>query len=340
MSGRGRGRAGVGHPTMQDVAERAGVSRALVSLALRGSTRVSEASRARVLKAANELGYRPNANARALASRQRHSIAVVLNDLHNPFFAEVIDGAQDVADAAGYRFLFGAGGGGDNREDSAVDALLEYRPDGIMLVAPRLPSGHIVELSRQAPLVVVSRVVRAPTIDCIMTDEAFGTRLAVEHLAELGHRRIAHAAAWGAGGPQRRRGFERAMAARSLADEAVLVRGGFAEAGGVKAAQELLASPRMPTGVIAANDLAAAGILGTLADAGVRVPEDVSLVGYDNTFLAGLHHIALTTVNQPRQEMGRLAMRALLERIGGRSEPLVRFTTPSLVVRRTTAPPP
>ncbi len=326
---------------MEDVAREAGVSRALVSLVMRERPNVSEERRGRVLAAAARLGYRPNAMARGLASRSSRTIGVILDDLRNPFFAEIAGGVEEMASELGYQLLLGTGGRLPKRERSALSALLEYRVDGLILVSPRMAPAQIIAAAAEVPLVLVGRTVRGADADSVLIDETHGTELALDHLFGLGHERIAHVDGGRApGGPQRRTAYTRWMRMRRLGRHARVIGGDFTEEAGASAARALLSAGELPTAVFAANDMVAAGLLGGLDRAGIEVPGQVSIVGYDNISIAHLAHVSLTTIDQPRQAMGRMALELLLDRRESRREGVVRLIEPTLVVRSTTAPPP
>lgn len=330
----------MGKPTMDDVARRAGVSRALVSLALRGSPKVSAGSLAAVTAAAHELGYRPNLIARHLASKQTRTFGLVINDLHNPYFPGVADGVQRAAEARGYRLLLQSAFLDDVHEQAALDTFIDFRVDGIILTGARLPSKCIEAAARAVPVVVVSRPMRSPAVDTLNNDDRLGAILATEHLIGLGHRHICHIdGGRGAGATQRRAGYEHIMREHGL--EPFVVSGAFTEASGVAATEQALASGRPLTAIFAGNDVSALGALDVIEESGRTVPGDMSLVGYDNTFVAALRHVSLTTVEQGRERLGELAVETLMERIeGGRTDAVHHVVAPTLVVRHTTAPPP
>jgi DNA-binding LacI/PurR family transcriptional regulator len=319
-------------PTITSVAERAGVSKSLVSLVIRGAPNVSDARREAVLRAAAELGYRPNLAARTLVERRSRTLGVLISDLHNPFFAEVIDGVTDAAEARDLRLVLGSGHRAAATEADVIESFLQQDVEGLILLGPALDEATLAAVAAAAPTVVVARRPAAVDgFDVIVNDDAVGAELAVEHLAGLGHRRIAHIAGdEGGTAAERRAGYEAAMRRRGLGDEILVAPGDSSEEGGQRGATALL--PKRPTAILAYNDLAAVGALNALTEAGLDVPADVSLVGYDNTSLASIRHISLTSVDQPRREMGRLAVAAVEDDPRGR----VHVLPPSLRVRRST----
>ncbi len=306
---------------------------------MRGAPNVSEARRAAVLQAAAELGYRPNLVARSLVERRTRTLGVLVSDLHNPFFAEVIDGLQAEAGSRGLRVVLGTGRRDAGEEADVVEAFLQQDVDGLVLLAPRLSAAALAGAARAVPTVLVAtRHIRAPRCDVIVNDDALGAELAVAHLAALGHSRIAYIdGGVGPGAAERRAGYESAMARHGL--RARVAAGDFTDEGGYAGARALLAG-EPPTAIFACNDLAAIGALTALGESGLAVPDDVSLVGYDNTYLAAIRHVSLTSVDQPRLEMGRLAVRAVDERRARPGAPArVRMVTPHLEARASSAPP-
>jgi len=325
---------------MQQVAEHAGVSTALVSLVMRGAPNVSDKRRALVLKAADELGYRPNVLARNLASRRTRTLGVVVNDLHNPFFADIVDGIQTTASANDYRVLIGNGQHSGRGEADAIESFLQFRVDGLILGGAVVTKRELERAAKSAAVVAIGRSAASLEIDTVNCDESVGAGLVIEHLVSLGHRRISHIdGGSGAGAASRRQGYEASMRKFGLGEHISTARGDFSESGGYNAAGELLTRRPRPTAIFAANDISAAGALDRVEDAGFQVPFDIAIVGYDNTGLAAMHHLSLTTINQPRTEFGRIATELILQRLdGGRSTAVHHVVAPTLVVRRTSGP--
>ncbi len=324
-------------PTMDDVAAAAGVSRALVSLVMNDSPKVSSERRRRVLDAADELGYRPNRAARSLAQQRSRSIGVVLNDLHNPFFAEVIDGITDAARADGLHVLINSPNRDPELEIELVENFIELRMDAVVVLGARGRPDRLAAAGREIPLVVVGDNV--PGVDVVMNNDRRGGEIAVEHFAALGHQRVAHIDGGAGGGAfERRDGFWDAAVARGL--DVKVLPGEYTETAGREAVDHLLAAGPLPTALFCANDVVAIGALDRLDDHGFRVPDAVSVLGYDNTNLSQLRRFSLSTIDQPRYRMGCLAMEQVLKRIAGdTSDPVTHLVEPELVPRRTTGSP-
>jgi len=328
-------------PTILDVAHRARVSKSLVSMVIRGEEGVSPKSRDAVLRAIAELNYRPNVIARSLVQRRTRILGVMISDLRNPFFGEVVSGIQIRAEELGYRVLFNTGDRIPNLEEAAVESLLELRADGLILAAPRVSDEVIERTCRAVPVVVLNRDTSATCSDSVTNDNITGAGLAVEHCVGLGHTRIAHIdGGTGAGASVRREGYLQAMRRLGLEANILTVEGAFTENGGYVAARELLQRSPLPTAIFAANDICAIGAMRALEEAGLRTPADVSVVGYDNTTLAALRQVSLTSVHQFGAGIGRLGVECLFERMEGtRTAPRHEVVAPTLVVRTSTGPP-
>lgn len=332
-------------PTIFDVAGRSGVSKSTVSNVVRGAPNVSPQTRRRVLDAIEELGYRPNALARQLVQQRTSTIGVVVGDLSNPIYGELVKLLERHALALGYTTMVTNTDGHPEREAARIEALLERRVAGIAMLQFSGDRSAIDELIVEAmPLIVISCF--DDRVDCVTVDETRGVGIAVRHLAELGHRRIAYVTS-----PlveehtdrARHASFARECSAAGCDEVASLsldVEGVLANAPGSTDELERLLAER-PTGFAAANDIAAIALIEALERLGGSVPGDYSVVGFDGIELGALSRIGLTTVAQPREQMAEIGIGLLMERIDGgpAAKPRQVQLEPELVVRTTTAAP-
>jgi DNA-binding LacI/PurR family transcriptional regulator len=326
-------------PTMADVANHLGVSRALVSIVFRGVDGASEATRQRVLEAAADLGYRPDSLAQGLRrNRSRH--LGVLFALRRPFEVELVEHLYPAARQLGYDLLLGPFMHGRD-QDTVVDELLRYRCAGLVVIGPHLDARDLEPLTREVAVVEVGRGVTRGPVDVIRNDDKVGTQQAVDHLVALGHTAIAFVdGGENPGAEDRRAGYRAAMAGHGLDANTRVVPGGYTEEEGATAADVLLAD-RLPTAIITANDLSAVGVLDRVLRAGVRVPQDLSVVGYDDSLFTRLPGIDLTSVRQDIPRMAKMAIKAVVERLDRPNRKSRDIALrPKLVVRGTTAPPP
>ncbi|MFL6104588.1 MAG: LacI family DNA-binding transcriptional regulator [Actinomycetes bacterium] len=329
-------------PTIRDVAERAGVSKSLVSLVMRGEPLVRDDKRRRVQQAAAELGYRTNLAARSLSAVRSGTVGVLAADLRNPWSMDIVEAVgQALVEARLATLLTSAvlpsGAADQPRLDvGVIGALRDLRVDGLLVVGSVPDGARLAEVVGDLPVVVVGA--RA---DAVRSNDAAGVELVVDHLVERGHRRIAHlGGAGGAVAAERAAGYRTAMARHGLAGEIVVQACDFSEDGGYTAAAALLDGGRPVTALAAVNDLAAVGALSAAADAGLDLPAGLAVTGYDDTFLAELRQISLTSVNPDSAGMGELAARRLLERIASPDRPGVEhLVAPRLVIRASSARP-
>ena len=325
-------------PTLADVAARAGVSPSTASLVIRDAPGPGAASRERVRRAVAELGYRPDPTAQLLRRRRSRLLGVVFS-ARDPFHADLLDAVYPAAEEVAYDVVLSAVGP-TRVEERAVDALLESRCEALIRLGPTVDADRLSRLGQRLPVLVVGAPAPGPGIDTLRTADDEGTRLAVDHLVGLGHRTIAHVdGGEHAAAADRRHGYRAAVARRGLAEHVVW--GDGTEVGGARAARGLMAAGELPTAVLAYNDRCALGLLDELRRHGVAVPGRVSVVGYDDSQLARLAHVDLTTVRQDAAQMARLAVRAAVDRLdGARDGPHDTLLEPQLVVRGSTGPAP
>lgn len=327
---RGTGR----RPTMRDIAAQAGVSKGLVSLILNGNPGPSAQTTARVLAIADQIGYRADRTASLLARRRSRMLGVVAMP-SNPFHAEMVEEIQRVADQGGYELGVGAVTASHD-ERQAIETLLDFRCEALFLLGSLLPAEELAALTAGVPVVSIGRLLDLAGFDVVRTADEQGMALLVDHLVDLGHRRIVHIDGGdGFVSAERRRAFTLAMQHHGLGP--TVLHGGETERDGIRAAENIDLSTGV-TAVVAYNDRCALGVLDHFDRTRTNVPKRVSVTGYDNSVLAQLHRINLTTVSQSPKDQARLAVAAAIERLDeDRTSDQEIVLEPHLVIRKSTA---
>ena len=327
-------------PTLRDVARLAGVSSATVSRALERPAMVGEATRQRVLAAVERSRYVPNAQARKLRRQQADAVILLVRDIANPFYLDIFRGVEAVASAAGLDLLMGNASDDVARIRHHFRMVRERHADGLVLMTGKLPEADAMA---GVPVVAALEYFPGLALPTVRIDNAGAGAQAVRHLIGLGHRRVAHVTGPLAGvmSVERMAGWRRGMRAAGLpAGDELVARGDFTIPSGHRAVAALFARRPYPTAVFCSSDTMAFGVVNELRARGLEVPRDVSVVGFDDLVLAGDFHPSITTIRQPCFEIGRTAMRLLVDLIGGQPAPRRHVVMPTeLVVRGSTAAP-
>ena len=321
--------------TLEVVAKVAGVSPATVSRILNGSARVSDRKRSAVMAAIKTLNYRPNALARGLAQGRTNSIGVLTQDIASPFYGEALRGVEDALAGTGMIPLFASGHWRLEDEIERMEHLLSRRVDGVIVLTGKLSDAQIEAYAKVVPIVVTGRHMQSEQVTSLSIDNSLGAYIATRHLIEYGHTRIAHVA-----GPadhidalSRLKGYRDALVEAGIAfDPELVAHADFHEPGGVLAIHQLLATRKSFSAVFAANDQTAFGIQLALSRHGIRVPDEISVVGFDDLPVSSYMIPPLTTIRQPVYEMGVASAKALVAMITG--QPYTpQLAPPELIVR-------
>jgi LacI family repressor for deo operon, udp, cdd, tsx, nupC, and nupG len=328
---------------IRQVARQVGVSAATVSRALERPHLVAETTRQKILAAVAKLGYTPNFQARQLRTRKSHLILVLVPDIGNPFFSEIIKGMEQVAQARGYSLLLGDTHDDTEREQHYASRVLARQADGVVTLSARVPFRNARELARRnalPPMVNACECLENASFPTVQIDNQAAAEKMTRYLLDLGHRRIGFVT-----GPmtsrlsvERLKGYRRALRAAQIADrKELIVNGDFTAQSGVLAARKLLSLRTMPSAVFCSNDEMALGVICALKGRSVRIPEDISVAGFDDIPLARFVDPPLTTILQPKLDIGRESMRILCDLLDGHRPGTLAQTLPfQLVVRDST----
>lgn len=327
--------------TIKEVSRHANVSPSTVSRVLNGTAAVNNETKQRVLEAVEKLNYQPNAFAQGLVTNRSGGIGVIVNEISSPYYSSIIQGIEEVIEAEDMHLLVSSGHADLQFERKAADYLKQRRADALIMHLESLPDDDLIQWLEHdfsdTPVILVGRYV--PELDhlCIHLDNERGGFLATQYLISQGHKRIAHIS-----GPlamkdsrDRLQGYRRALEEAGLNyDENFVVEANFNETGGQRAAQRLLDRNLNVSAIFSGNDQMAFGILHTLREANLTIPNDISLVGYDDVYISKYLYPALTTIQQPLREMGRAAARAVIAALNHNGEEVTRKFEPKLVVRQ------
>jgi LacI family transcriptional regulator len=328
--------------TIKDIAKKAGVSYATVSRALNNHPEINIETRKKVLRIANEFGYQPNAIARGLVKKETKTLGLLIPDITNPFFPEVARGIEDAANEKGYTIFLCNTNWSLEREVNYLNVLRQKQVDGILIAPASEKIDHLKKILSQWSKNTVSITrVNISNVTSVLIDNVQGARMAVEHLLNRGYRKIAFI-----GGlidisanQERLQGYQEALADNEVKQNPdYIASGDFKRESGHQIMQRLLMLKARPDAVFAANDLLALGAIQAIREAGLTIPDDVAVCGFDDIEFASLPEIQLTTVSQPKYEMGKLALETLIDQIKAEERTVARkiMLEPNLIVRKTT----
>ncbi len=333
----------VSRPSIKDIARAARVSHSTVSRALRGSPLVTAETARKIRSLAQKMGYRPSALARGLVTQETKTVGVVVTNVTDPFIAELVTEIEERANARGYAILLANSKEDPKRELEVVHRLYEHHVDGVFVMASRVGALYQPMLAElQVPIVLVDNHLVDRAFHSVSIDDCGGARAATKHLVELGHKRIAYIGDRHGyqADKERRRGYQLGMRdGRLRCPKRWSVCGDGKTSGGIEAMRKLLAMHTRPTAVVCYNDMTALGALHAIQQEGLRVPQDISLVGFDDIRFAAHSSPPLTTVRQPKDIMSELAVATMMELLNGGGPPATKLVPAELVIRASTAPP-
>lgn len=328
--------------TIYEVSKLAGVSLATVSRVINNSGRVTEKTRRKVEAAMRELGYRPNSIAQSLASNRSNSVGILVPELHGPFFGNMLSGIEAELRGAEKHVIITVGHSDEAKELDGIEFLITRRCDALILHVDAVPDGYLLKLDEAVPVVLINRTLPAMANRCVYLDNELGGRLAAQALLDRGHRSLACITGprWKKDAGERLAGFRKALHERGLEpNPELIVEGDFQESGGRDGMARLLATGIPFTGLVCGNDSMAAGAVDAARESGLSIPEDLSVIGFDNIMFARWVHPKLTTIDYPVVDMGRMAARLVLRHVyDAPGDGIRNLFEPQLIERASVAP--